>query len=1247
MSIPRRASSVSASRNRREGNESLVGRTEWLLSQYPPRQEKNLTPRRNVEGSYVRESRWAPGSASDQGRRRSTSEYPSLLPITVSKDRLQEAGDRLSYLLANKQARPGPSPCPGASKAGAPTPDAPGRYAGKPAAGTAWPIHTNTSAAEGRASSFYANGDAQQVQSIYGKRFEGISRAVTHGTYEPPFRPAEPLQPPSSEPDKRVGQPVRDWASIPSRQQAPPPQAPLQSTPAPGPQELPRAANAAPSMPAGTSSVRPLVPQQQHPSSPPSTQQLWPAPGAEEGAAIPRDDRPLPAGTSASVDLDLGLPSGPPPWQLSQGAGGRDPPDVSGSITMGGDKARPALSPAGEARGEREGQREGKWEVNRGREKEESQEGSGEGKRDREKEGSQEGSGEGKRDREKEGSHEGSGEGKRDSGREGSRGGLRGADRDRDRDRLVTVHVVDEASGCEKDFPCSLNVLVREMRYLVSLGDLLASHRPGAEVGITVHCDVAVFHWLLTYANADPAVRPSPDVDNCLPLLISSDFLRMPRLVGECARVVADHIHQIATLPLDLSCLSERVLQMVAFNVDVATLERVHRGRGDEVARASTVEKGESPSGCRDALVSKMYKLKLASLLRRSDVQLRRCRNCTQIYLEGASESLLCLCTDVVIDRNGQPRARHVALPDWRPRAYLNALYARKRSWRGIYWHIWGTLLTFACALCGEVFRAKDLRKCRFHPQPAAFRFGCQEGLHSCCQQRALLSHMVGLPAGASRGCCVRQHKPTPRVLVGMAVQPDGSLGPAPGLSDPSKHGGKRPTSAGLQHSSDRSTAGKTGGDGGGDASDSWQQDGDSGDDESPADASTSMADVFASLEEHADIIVHPFRRSQGVPGGPGGGRSFPVGEDGLDTDPNDWFAVGEAGEEGGLAPGGQRTARGGRVGEGEGDEVEGDDEEEEDVGEEEDSTSGNELDEFTDEDESQGEENDEGTRVDGGQGVQGGRGSKGGNPDRGAHKGGARTRGASAGMRRVHSGHALCDYEDDYEEEIGDGDGYDEEEEMDRGTERGRRTSRRPASGVQATSARSSRSHSRGRAAAAGFEGRGAAEAGDEREGAQMGGTDHHSQGHYGGRGEGPVPKGLPRPKALAHILSSRMVKRKKGGTAGHEKWPGGSSSSQPATPLPPHIPWAWWSWHCRVDRAPGAPAPHLLCSAELAQEDDMRRMELLMRELDERRTARRPREKLAVPNDGRSTRPVAERGVSARAAGSVAQRKPSFGGS
>ncbi len=80
---------------------------------------------------------------------------------------------------------------------------------------------------------------------------------------------------------------------------------------------------------------------------------------------------------------------------------------------------------------------------------------------------------------------------------------------------------------------------------------------------ISVHCDVEIFEWLMVYIH-DPAHLPSLAKSIVVSILISSEFLQMEALVDICAERIAQSLGDIIKLPIDLSCISEKLINKIA-----------------------------------------------------------------------------------------------------------------------------------------------------------------------------------------------------------------------------------------------------------------------------------------------------------------------------------------------------------------------------------------------------------------------------------------------------------------------------------------------------------------------------------------------------------------------------------------------------------------------------------------------------------------------------------------------------------
>ena len=103
------------------------------------------------------------------------------------------------------------------------------------------------------------------------------------------------------------------------------------------------------------------------------------------------------------------------------------------------------------------------------------------------------------------------------------------------------VAYYDIHCAVKQDFVCPRDILVREMHYFEEY--LSSETQLWDEVDISVHCDVPVFEWLMTYTKrgmlegpsgeklGSPLEPPKLEPHTAVSILISSDFLKMDNLV--------------------------------------------------------------------------------------------------------------------------------------------------------------------------------------------------------------------------------------------------------------------------------------------------------------------------------------------------------------------------------------------------------------------------------------------------------------------------------------------------------------------------------------------------------------------------------------------------------------------------------------------------------------------------------------------------------------------------------------------
>ncbi len=251
---------------------------------------------------------------------------------------------------------------------------------------------------------------------------------------------------------------------------------------------------------------------------------------------------------------------------------------------------------------------------------------------------------------------------------------------------IVVIHVCDENRQVTRDFNCRKDILMENMKYFNSY--LTGAEHTLEEVDISVHCDVEIFEWLMQFIHA-PEKLPKLDKTIVVSILISSEFLQMDSLVEMCLQFIASHLNEIIKLPIDLACISEKLLNRLALLIPPKVL-------------ATTKDK-------RDKILNKLYKRRVEidfsrkagskNGIRSIASYLTCCQHCGFVYLEHFDDTLVCKDAEAYVDFRGNLRYRHMSIASWSLTGYLKSLHAGGMTWEAIYWHVWA-----AC----QIFQIKD-----------------------------------------------------------------------------------------------------------------------------------------------------------------------------------------------------------------------------------------------------------------------------------------------------------------------------------------------------------------------------------------------------------------------------------------------------------------------------------------------------------------------------------------------------------
>ncbi|XP_035389027.1 uncharacterized protein KIAA1841 homolog isoform X2 [Electrophorus electricus] len=319
----------------------------------------------------------------------------------------------------------------------------------------------------------------------------------------------------------------------------------------------------------------------------------------------------------------------------------------------------------------------------------------------------------------------------------------------------MVIHVCDEAKNLKQDFECPRHLLVKEMRYFSEY--LSMDVQRWEEVDISVHCDIQIFDWLMSYVKRnceEPESekyieRPKLEPSNVISILISSEFLKMDTLVEECIQFCHKHMSAVVATQCNMSCISSMLVS--------------------RITQLFTHNQAHDIKDKKDKFKSKLFQKKIEKLFNPDGenqdspgcaATLYRCSLCQKLLTKDTERKIPCVPGKLNVDSHGNIVYAHSRHKGWDVHEYLNSLYEELKSWVLVYWRIWGTINFLTCSCCKQVFLCYELAQCRYHPQPVVFpgvgaeRSWHGTGFYPCCNRRALRFD----PAAMPHGCKLRDH---------------------------------------------------------------------------------------------------------------------------------------------------------------------------------------------------------------------------------------------------------------------------------------------------------------------------------------------------------------------------------------------------------------------------------------------------------------------------------------------------------
>ncbi|KAF7272113.1 hypothetical protein GWI33_015078 [Rhynchophorus ferrugineus] len=270
---------------------------------------------------------------------------------------------------------------------------------------------------------------------------------------------------------------------------------------------------------------------------------------------------------------------------------------------------------------------------------------------------------------------------------------------------------------------------------------------------ISVHCDIGIFEWLMQWVKKESLLEadwPQLDSQCVIPILVSAAFLQMEPLLHDCLLYCHQHMNEILRTATNLNCLNDSVLTRLAAMYTNTEVESI-KDRKDKIQSrlfAKLIQSLAEP----DPESVRGHWCSLARLF--------RCEKCQQLITPNVAAKIPCIPSCMRLEPDGSIVSLHVRDSSWDINEYIVKLHKTLKTWRKVYWRLWGDSHFLYCSGCKRYFQANQIGWCRYHPDaPQFFTLDAQKaplpiGRYPCCGERAYRFQLLENYSG----CQFKQH---------------------------------------------------------------------------------------------------------------------------------------------------------------------------------------------------------------------------------------------------------------------------------------------------------------------------------------------------------------------------------------------------------------------------------------------------------------------------------------------------------
>jgi len=241
-------------------------------------------------------------------------------------------------------------------------------------------------------------------------------------------------------------------------------------------------------------------------------------------------------------------------------------------------------------------------------------------------------------------------------------------DNDNNESSQITITVCDEAKSLKRQFTCNRTLLIHEMRYFADY--LKDDPDQIEEVDISVHCDLDIFQWLMSFVNRRSSSKvPELEPRIAVSILISSDFLKMDKLVRQSLDYIHEHINEIMATNCNVSCIPDLLFRQLVKQFDNPyEIELIHDRK--------------------NKIRGKLFEYNLEELL--TENKIIRCQYCSTIMTIEQMEYVPCLTDRLILKANGKFHFQHKIDLKFDINQWVKDIHTRsENSWRNTFWIVW------------------------------------------------------------------------------------------------------------------------------------------------------------------------------------------------------------------------------------------------------------------------------------------------------------------------------------------------------------------------------------------------------------------------------------------------------------------------------------------------------------------------------------------------------------------------------